>query len=194
MTSPYAYPAPQPPTYATTVAPGTPVHTRWGWVTAWLPVATLALTVVQLLAMSTLMRDYFRQLAAIIAAQRTDPSGVPEMSGLMATMMPMTIASLVLSVLSWGILALGVVAASLDYKELGRLGYPRRFHWAWNFLSPVYPIGRAVVVHRQAGAGLATMWIAVSATAASYVISAAWTIWLMLVLLQDIASLRGVIA
>ncbi len=87
-----------------------------------------------------------------------------------------------------------VVAAYFDFRELGRLGYAKRFHWAWNFLSPVYPIGRAVVVQRQAGAGRATMWIAIAAIAASVLISVIWSIWLMFAMLGEFAVLRGNVA
>ena len=194
MTAAYAYPAPQTPAQVMTVAPGTPVHTRWGWVTAGVPVASLVLTVVQLLAMSSILQDYFRELSTIIAAQRTDPYAALEMTSLMSSMVPMTFLTMALSVLSWGLLALGVVAASLDDKELGRLGYPRRFHWAWSFLTPVYPIGRAVVVHRQTGAGLATMWISIVATATTFVLSTAWSIWLTFAFFQQFIALRGTIA
>ena len=144
--------------------------------------------------MSSILQDYFRELSTIIAAQRTDPYAALEMTSLMSSMVPMTFLTMALSVLSWGLLALGVVAASLDYKELGRLGYPRRFHWAWSFLTPVYPIGRAVVVHRQTGAGLATMWISIVATATTFVLSTAWSIWLTFAFFQQFIALRGTIA
>ncbi|MGN8027320.1 hypothetical protein [Microbacterium sp. 22242] len=188
----YAAPAASAPT----VPAGTPVHTRWGWVTALIPVAGVVLTIVQLWMMSAVMLDYFRQLAALIAASRSDP-GVYDpavMNGLMATMMPMWIGVMVLSVVSWGLYGLGVVAAYFDFQELGRLGYPKRFHWAWNFLSPVYPIGRAVVVQRQAGAGRATMWISIGALAASFLIAAVWTVWLVLAILGEVSALRGTLA
>ncbi|WP_439902153.1 hypothetical protein [Microbacterium azadirachtae] len=115
MAAAYAYPAPQTPAQVMTVAPGTPVHTRWGWVTAGVPVASLVLTVVQLLAMSSILQDYFRELSTIIAAQRTDPYAALEMTSLMSSMVPMTFLTMALSVLSWGLLALGVVAAATTF-------------------------------------------------------------------------------
>jgi hypothetical protein len=47
----------------------------------------------------------------------------------------------------------------------------------------VYPIGRAVVVRRQAGSGSATMWIALGATAASLLTP-------RLVVLADVRDVR----
>ena len=184
-----------------TLPPGTPAHTRWGWVNALVPVAYLVLTAVQLPVVTLMMRDYFRQLSTIIAAQRADPYASSAMRGLMSTVMPMMLTSVALSVLSLGLGALFVVAANRDHETLGRLGYPRRFHWAWSFFGfvhpfgiLVYPIGRAVVVHRQAAAGWGPMWLAIAAAAASFTISVGWSIWLMFAFFQEISALRGTIA
>ena len=52
--------------------------------------------------------------------------------------------------------------AYLDWRELGRRGVPKPFHFAWVFLSSgVYPIGRSVVVRRRTGKGIAPMWVAI---------------------------------
>ena len=96
-----------------TLPPGTPAHTRWGWVNALVPVAYLVLTAVQLPVVTLMMRDYFRQLSTIIAAQRADPYASSAMRGLMSTVMPMMLTSVALSVLSLGLGALFVVAASI---------------------------------------------------------------------------------
>lgn len=178
------------------VPPGTPVHTGWGWVTAWIPVTSLVLTVAMMWMMSAAMLDWFRRIAVMVVAQRADPSSLdPSLySGMIGTVMPFTVASIAFGLLGWGLYALGVVAAHFDYAELGRLGYPRRFHWAWSFLNPVYPIGRAVVVHRQAGAGWATMWLAVGATIATVLLSLIWSFWLVFAALNEFSVLYGTMA
>jgi len=54
-----------------------------------------------------------------------------------------------------------VVFALLDYYELKKRSIPRPFHWAWSFLQTgaVYIIGRAVIVRRRTGRGLAPLWV-----------------------------------
>jgi hypothetical protein len=113
----------------------------------------------------------------------------------MLDMMPgMLTASVVSTVLGWALYALAVVAGYRDYVQLGRLGYPKRFHWAWSFLSPVYPIGRAVVVRRQAGSGSATMWIAIAAIAANVLLSLGWSFWLVWAMFDAMRSGLGTVA
>lgn len=189
-------PPPSPASPQPTLPPGTPVHTKWGWVTAWIPMASLLLTIGLLWMMSAAMLDWFQQLAFMVVAHQGDPRALDSsfIAGMFGTMMPFTLGSAALTLISWGLYALGVFAAYFDYAALGRLGYPRRFHWAWNFLNPVYPIGRAVVVHRQTGAGRATLWIAVSATAATFLISIVWTLWLVFAMLQVMTVFTGTIA
>ncbi|MDQ1512779.1 MAG: hypothetical protein QOC59_621 [Microbacteriaceae bacterium] len=58
----------------------------------------------------------------------------------------------------WLSYAAEVVLAVLDHRALKRMGIVRPFHWAWSFLRVVYIIGRAVVVHRRTGRGLAPLW------------------------------------
>ena len=41
------------------------------------------------------------------------------------------------SVLNWVVYGVLAWFAYLDYAALGRLGYPKRFHWAWSFLSSI---------------------------------------------------------
>ena len=54
-----------------------------------------------------------------------------------------------------------VFFAFQDHKALTALGVPRPFHWAWAFISPVYPIGRSVIVQRRTGLGILPMWITI---------------------------------
>lgn len=56
---------------------------------------------------------------------------------------------------------LGVWFSYLDWRTLTERGVPRPFHWAWGFLSYVYPIGRSVVVRRRTGQGISPMWVTI---------------------------------
>jgi hypothetical protein len=60
-----------------------------------------------------------------------------------------------------GFLLVGVNAllAFFDWRLLKKRQVERPFFWAWGFLSPVYVIGRAVVLGRRAGHGLAPLWV-----------------------------------
>lgn len=69
--------------------------------------------------------------------------------------------------LAIGILAFAafVVLAYFDYQELVRRGVPKPFHWAWMFFAMITPlvylIGRAVVVQRRTGTGIAPSMVAI---------------------------------
>ncbi|MFJ4164795.1 hypothetical protein ACIPY5_04510 [Microbacterium sp. NPDC089698] len=188
---------------APALPPGTPAHTRWGWINAYGVVAIAVLSIVQLWAMSDVMLKYFREMAFLIATARTAPGGYPSSiaTGMFAEMMPMTIAFTLIGLVSWALFALCVVAAYRDHRDLGRLGYPRRFHWAWSFFglfTPfgllVYPIGRAVVVHRQSGAGWAPMWLAIAATTVGLLVTLGGAVWLFFSMFDAIASMRAMVA
>ena len=175
---------------------GTPVYTAWAWVTAWTTVAAVAASAVSLWLMTGPMLTYVRhvvELSSVAATGTRVPPGA--VFAIMTDTMPgILAASMVGTLLGWALYALAIVAGYRDYVQLGRLGYAKRFHWAWSFLSPVYPIGRAVVVRRQAGAGSATMWIALAATAASLLLSIGWTFWLMFAMFDVMRAGLGTIA
>ncbi|WP_336647898.1 hypothetical protein [Microbacterium sp. MMO-10] len=164
--------------------------------TAWTTVAAVVASALMMWLMSGPTLDYVRRIVELSTLSATGtrvPPGV--VLSIMSDVMPgLVMASLVGTLLSWALYALAIVAGYRDYVELGRLGYPKRFHWAWSFLSPVYPIGRAVVVRRQAGAGSATMWIALAATAASLLVSFGWTFWLMFAMFDIMRAGLGTIA
>jgi hypothetical protein len=82
--------------------------------------------------------------------------------------------------LNWLLAAVLVVASWLDYRELVRRGVERPFHWAWSFLSVVYPIGRSVVVRGVAGGrGLAPIWVTIAAYVVGLALSLIWVIRLV---------------
>lgn len=79
--------------------------------------------------------------------------------------------------LGWIIYALSVWFSYLDWRELGRRGVPRPFHWAWSFLqSGVYPIGRSVVAKRRIGRGISPMWVTIGVLVLSFVVVTVWTV------------------
>lgn len=106
-----------------------------------------------------------------------DPTGMSSLAFLVSP------GYLVASVGGWVVYGLCVWFAYLDWRELGRRGVPRPFHWAWTFLSSaVYAIGRSVVVRKRTGRGIAPMW----ATIATLVISFGAAIYIMAVVMAAV--------
>ncbi|ROQ30944.1 hypothetical protein EDF46_3456 [Frondihabitans sp. PhB188] len=69
---------------------------------------------------------------------------------------------------------ISVVLAWGDYRRLAQVGVIRLFHWAWGLLSsPVYVIGRSVIVRRVApGRGLWPVWVFIAIEVVGLVLSA----------------------
>ena len=101
---------------------------------------------------------------------------------------------LVGTAVSWIALALTVVFAWLDYRELTRRGVERPFHWAWSFLaSIVYAIGRSVVVRKVAGGrGAAPIAASIVVLALTIVASLAMILIIFGTLMQSIPAVSGV--
>lgn len=153
-------------------------ETKWIWPLTLLLAVGLVIGVLLLVWTG----DVVLSLVAETSRMSADPQALADGSALLSTwaMIPLlTIASFVVIVLSWVAYGVGIWLAYLDYRDLGRIGHVRRFHWAWNFLSPVYPIGRSVVAHRERGNSRAPMWVAISLTAASILLTLGWCVWLM---------------
>lgn len=156
------------------VPAGTPVGTVWVWLVVVAPV----LPVLVLVGFD--MTDY-------MVRSITDPTAVVFMY-----LDPWYLTSIAVS---WIVYGLSVWFSYLDHAALGRLGYRRRFHWAWTFLmSLVYVIGRSIVVRRQAGRGSAPMHAAIWLTVATFVATIAWVIVMtveMTTQMMEIASTYG---
>jgi hypothetical protein len=87
---------------------------------------------------------------------------------------------LVVMAAGWVIAAAIVVCSWLDYRELGRRGVERPFHWAWSFLGVVYPIGRSIIVRGVSGGrGLGALWVAVAAYVVSVGLAVVWSVLLV---------------
>ncbi|WP_435093537.1 DUF2510 domain-containing protein [Clavibacter michiganensis] len=75
----------------------------------------------------------------------------------------------VANLVSFLVYGASVAVAYFDWRDLGRRGIVRPFHWAWTFLgSGVYVIGRSVIVRRRItgnpGRVLAPLWLWVGVT------------------------------
>ncbi|QWT22716.1 DUF2510 domain-containing protein [Subtercola sp. PAMC28395] len=128
------------------IGPATPVYNAFIWLMVLVPlIDTVALA---LLNFGSLMTDSMRASLYNPGASRYSSTSMMYTPGYIAVQL-----------LGFAIYAIIVVLAYLDWKRLGTLGFPRRFHWAWGFLSVVYVIGRSVVVRQQTGRGLAVIWV-----------------------------------
>ena len=135
------------------------VFTPWIWLVVFLPYVTLPLL-------------FTVDLSGMFDGIGTGDSGA---SG-RAQLQMLTSSGYILTVVGgWVTYGLSIVFAFLDRKELIARGIPRPFHWAWTFLySPVYVIGRSVVVRRRTGRGIAPMWAAIGMLVLSTVATLAW--------------------
>nr|WP_228513879.1 hypothetical protein [Frondihabitans sp. VKM Ac-2883] len=122
--------------------PKTPIYGPLIWLIVLLPVVVWPLSL------------SYRPTIRVI---EVGPSGVPSVDPA-SIYTPQYIAVLAAGFVLYGI---SVVLAWGDYRRLTRVGVVRPFHWAWSFLSsPVYVIGRSVIVHRVApGRGLWPVWV-----------------------------------
>ena len=139
------------------VPEGTPVDTVWIWLVVALPILPVV---------AFLFWDVEGYLLRSVAAP-DDP--------MVQLQMYADPAYLTSVVLGWAVYGVSVWFAYLDTTALRALGYPRRFHWAWTFLSPlIYAIGRSVVVRRQSGRGSAPMWVAIALNVIVLIVLFVW--------------------
>lgn len=135
-----------------------PPGTSWNTVWIWLVALMLALPLV-----STLITPW----ESTFDYDLGDPGAAQRAQWQMLTD-PLQALAQLLGYLTHG---LAVLFAFLDHRELSRRRVPRPFHWAWAFLTPVYPIGRSVVVVRRTGHGWAPMWATIGALALTLVVT-----------------------
>jgi uncharacterized membrane protein len=180
-TSPYS-PAPTPSVPAPIYAPAAPVQQQYytpapaallapAGTSASTPWYWLLAIVGNVLAIITVAVQAFSGTLTAVALGGYD-------SGPLAQLNPFagyTPISLAFVGLSWVWIALSIVFAALDRRELANRGVPAPFHWAWQFFSiigaPVYMIGRAVVAKRRTGNGLTALWVWVGLVVLSWIIT-----------------------
>ena len=141
------------------VPAGTPVYNVFIWLITLLPLLAFLVLPLTLSGVDESLR------ASLADPYSTD---VNPYAGLSTSAL---VAQAVSSLLSFALYAATVVLAYVDHRWLLRHGYVRPFHWAWAFLSSVYPIGRSVVVRRRAGRGIAPMWVTIGVLALSIIVS-----------------------
>lgn len=148
---------------------GTKTNTPWIWLIVLLPLATL-------------IPLGFVNWGGMFDYDFNDPTSVYT-SQLAVFLSPGYITAIVLSPVVYGLNAL---FAYLDWKQLGKNGVPRPFHFAWVFLSSlVYVIGRSVVVKRRTGQGFAPFWAAM----ATLLIGLIFGIYLMIAMFSGMSEM-----
>lgn len=106
--------------------------------------------------------SYFRMILSARAS-----GGNPGPGALSPSLTGFVVVVLLIDLLGLIVYGLTVMFAYFDWRELGRRGFARPFHWAWAFLgSLVYVIGRVVVTHRRGGYGaMIPIWGLIAAIA-----------------------------
>ncbi|WP_056011227.1 DUF2510 domain-containing protein [Agromyces sp. Root1464] len=145
------------------VPEGTPVDTLWIWLIVAMPV---------LAALPIFLWDFEGYM---------EQSMYPSSNSMITALGPYTDPWYLAATFGgWIVYGLSVWFAALDSAKLAKLGYQRRFHWAWAFLSSlVYVIGRSVVVRRQAGRGYLPMAAAIALTVVLTIGVIAWVVVMM---------------
>jgi len=162
------------------VAPGTSSLTTHIWLVVGLPLlSTIAFLFID-------FSGYFRAVFEISLSGGVATPG--ELSMLTSSLGTFTGTILLVDALNLVVYGLTVMFAYFDYRELGRRGVVRPFHWAWQFLPLVYVIGRTVVAHRRkARDSLWPIW----ATIAVFVIG---VVLITVKLVIAVNSVAGIIA
>ncbi|WP_052460636.1 hypothetical protein [Microbacterium gorillae] len=171
----YAPPAPVP----VPVDPNTNTNTAWIWLAMFVP----ALAVVSLFFVNWQgMLDTVRQAMESAATSSTAPDQFALQSQMWQAMGP----AVWLGFLSYPLMVLSIVFFWMDWRELGRRGIVRRFHWAWSFLglvtgvgALVSVIGRTVVLRQQGLRAMAPLWAYIVYVAVSLIGGAAFAVWFM---------------
>jgi hypothetical protein len=151
-----------------TAPAGTKTNTVWIWLIVFLPLLSY---------LSIFTIDWNAYIQASIASPAGSITGAFQPGFLLMTFG------------GWVLLAVLVVFGYLDHRQLTRNGVPRPFHWAWSFLNPVYPIGRAVVVRRRTGSGIWPMWGSIAVLGVGLIISIAFTVYIMQVVFAYVATI-----
>ena len=166
---------------------GVSTGTLWILLQALIPLAQLAAQVPYLLSFRTL----FGTQLAIMSRSRGSAISSADAHALLAQYAGAFGTFGVTSVLALVLSAAWVVLAVLDARALQRVGIVQPFHWAWSFLGPVYPIGRAVVLRRRIGRGIAPLWVLVAAFVATMLLGIGLEAAIFLPMFTGLASSPG---
>ncbi|WP_052460635.1 hypothetical protein [Microbacterium gorillae] len=164
---------------AAPVDPNTPTNTVWIWPAMFLPMLpALGLFFVDWPGLFATMEHF-----VLTAPKNATPAEVLEQEMVVFQAMgPMVW----VSILVYPLMGLSVLFFWLDWRELGRRGIVRRFHWAWAFIGIVASvgalvsvIGRTVVLRQQGLRAMAPLWAYIAAAAVSVIGTVAFSVWLM---------------
>ncbi|MBK0418525.1 DUF2510 domain-containing protein [Leucobacter sp. CSA1] len=151
--------------------PGASVDNGWTWTTAIVPFA---------IAPAVFFFDFSGYIRATLSG---DPSGLLAYAGYL----------LGITVLSWGVMAMTVVAAYRDYRRLVGIGVVRPFHWAFAFLGAiVYLIGRHVVLRKVGDTPGWPLWTHIALYAAYLIGMTAWIVWITQRVLNEVLWSYGI--
>lgn len=164
------WPASAPPVPRGPSAPGADTNTLWVY---------LMIAVTTLPTLGLFLVDW-GSLGDLIAYSEGNASG-----GVIAFEATGWVMRIVLiSLFSYVCIGVSILFAWLDWRELGRRGVARPFHWGYAFFALlvgiiVYIIGRTVVLTRETGSGMTALWVWIGATVATMVVSVWWSVWAM---------------
>ena len=161
---------------------GTNVQTPWIWLNVLLPLVVL---------IPLFFVDFSGYIRDSMNAS-TDPSEALQAQMAFLTQ-PAYVATIVLSFL---VMALTIVFAFLDWRELKRRGVPAPFHWAFSFLALagfgiVYPIGRSVVVKRRTGTSDRVLLAAILTIVVTFIVVIVWTVVLVNQVMTIVGDMPG---
>lgn len=176
-----AYPtAPAAPSAAAPARSDIPTDTVWIWLVVALPLVSL---------LALFLFDWSAYVQESIYA-----SLYPEQAPYAAAATLTVTAGA--SAFSFVVAALTVLFSFLDWRQLRARGIQKPFHWAWSFFvfaissGGVYIIGRAVVLRRQTGKGLAPVWGWIAVMLVTVIAGAIWVAALLNTLLPLIEQLQ----
>lgn len=177
-TSYAAYPS-APAATAAPVRPDIPTETPWIWLIVFLPLVGI---------IPFFFIDWRGFLQDSIDRSLGTPSGAWAAS--------FTGAMLLLTLLSYAVIAAQAVFAFLDWRTLRARGIDRPFHWAWIFFTlvisnGVYVIGRGVILRRQTGKGLAPVWAWIAVTLLTLAIGIGYAVYMLNEVFGLIATYDG---
>lgn len=172
---------------------GTSSQTPWIWLVIAAYVLQILLTTPFLVQFGAL----FERVVAVAAQARGESASSAVTGQFIGSMSGVFTASILLTLVSWLLLAALIVFGWLDWRELLRRGVPRPFHWAYGFFALaaggpiVYVIGRSVVARRRTGSGIAPMWVVIAITAVAFIAYLIWFSVLMSGMFSSIATVTA---
>jgi hypothetical protein len=153
---------------------------------ALLPLAQVLIQVPYLLSFRSLFAGQVALMTRYPQSSTLPPAATRAFAGQFAGVFGLFGVTFVLSLV---LAAVWVLLAVLDMRRLERIGIVQPFHWAWSFLGIVYPIGRAVVLHRRVRRGLGPLWLFIGVSVGSMLLGFAIEAAVMVPVLSSMSSI-----